>query len=82
MAAPVAYECSQARGGIRAAAYTAATATWIRDASMNYATTCGNTRSLTLWVRPRDRTHILMDTSRVLNLLSHIWNAKKFLISK
>ena len=45
----------------------------IQATSVTCATACSNARSLTHWVRPG--THILMDSSRVLNLLSHSRNS-------
>ena len=48
----------------------------IRAASVTYTVACRNTRSLTHWARPgRDWTHILMATSRIVNLLSHNRNS-------
>ena len=41
-----------------------------------YTTACSNTGSFNPLSNARDRTHILMDTNRVLNLLSHNRNFK------
>ena len=48
---------------------------WIQAASVTYAAAHGNTRSLTQLMEARDGTHILMDTSCVLNPLSHNGNS-------
>ena len=56
-ATPVAYGSSQARGQMRAA-------------SVTYTTAHGTTGSFNPLSEARDQTHILMDTSQVLNLLS------------
>ena len=47
----------------------------IQAASVTYAAAHGKTRSLTQLMEARDGTHILMDTSCVLNPLSHNGNS-------
>ena len=47
----------------------------IQTTSLTCATACGNARFLTHWSRPGIKTLILMDTSCVLNLLSHNRNS-------
>ena len=77
MAASAADGSSQARGQIGAAAVTYATATTTLDPSH----ICDIRRSLWQhWTlnplsEARDRTRIFMDTSQVLNLLSHSGNS-------
>ena len=69
----MAYGGAQARGQIR----TAAAATAMRDPSRIFqsstsTTAQGNTGSLTRCTQARDQTHVLMDSSRILNSLSHM----------
>ena len=52
---------------------------WIRTASATYMAACGNTRSFNPLSKARDWTPILMDTSLVLNPLSHNGNSRTLL---
>lgn len=81
MAAPTAYGCSWAKGRIRAAApslHTQSQQCLISAASAACTAACCNTG----WIlsplsMARDQTRSLMDTSRVLNLLSYNGNSSK-----
>ena len=76
-ATSAAYAGSQARGQIGTAAaglqaYTTATARPDLSHVCNVQAACGNARSLhNALSEARDQTHIFMDTSQVLILLSH-----------
>ena len=65
MAAPAAFESSQAGSQIRAAAkaYTTATGTyWFQAASVSYFADCSKTWILNPVSEARDQTHVLLDT--------------------
>ena len=80
-AAPAAYGGSQARGLIGAVAAKPMPEPQQRGvpaASATYTTAQGNVREiLNPLSKARDQTHILMDTSRVLNSLNHSGNSPK-----
>ena len=48
----------------------------IRASSLTYTAACSNARSFNPLSEARDRTRILMDTSRILNLLTHNGNSR------
>jgi len=57
-------------------AYTTATAIPTPSHIYNLHHSSGQCQTLNPWRKARDQTHILMDTSRVPNLLSHNGNSK------
>ena len=71
------YGGPQVRGWIRALA-TSLHHSHSNVGFFEYAEACSNAGLLTHWVRPGIRTPILMDTSQVLNLLSHKGNSHRF----
>ena len=75
--ASVVYGSSWARGRIRAAtaAYTTTMQYWIRVTYATYAAACGNTGSLTHWVRPGIKPTSSQRQCQVLNSLSHNRNS-------
>ena len=78
-ATPAAYESSQARSGIGAAAASLHHSHWqhqIWAVSLTYATACDNTGSLTHWGRPEIGPTSSRTLWWVLNLLSHNGNSK------
>ena len=60
---------------LRLLAYTAATATWDLSHTCDLPHNSWQRRVLNPLSEVRDRAHILLDTSRVLNLLSHHRNS-------
>ena len=79
---PVAYRSSQAKGQIGAAAEAYTTATEVQDPShiCDLCQSFQQCQILSPLSETKDQTRILMDTSWVLNLLSHNRNSKKILI--
>ena len=75
VAAPVAPGSSQARGPIRAEAKAYTTAMAYPSHICDLYCSLQEHRILNPLSEARDRTHILMDTSWVLNLLSHSGNS-------
>ena len=76
-AQPAAYGRSKAKGQIRAAAASLQPQQYqIRVASATYITACSDSGSFNPLSKARDQTCILLDTSYILNPLSHNGNSQ------
>ena len=86
-AVPAAYGSSQARSQNRAAAATLCHSHSNAGSFNPISTLRGSAQQC--WIgsfnplsKAKDQTHIFMDTSQVLNLLSHNWNAQSFILNE